>query len=254
MSWLPRPTPQTPFKPDRPFTDEPRRSATSILYSFVKWRGAARGLYRVFNPAVYRFYRSNSGPPAETDSPYATSATLPNQPATTFANGTWRISVSYFNGILDSGFLPIGAHGETYRTLIIAAGVLKPTPPSQPYGFRIELRPGGIVRIIATYFSVADGTNAADQWAIAYTVNGVNPGPGAPSATPSISGAVSHLSYDLPAQTAGTVVKVLLQVRRAATVYSSPLGILSVTIPASGSSQVLSLATFPGALPATLQD
>ena len=40
-----------------------RRVAVVSRPSLVRFQSAMRGKYRVFNAAVYRFYRSNSGAP-----------------------------------------------------------------------------------------------------------------------------------------------------------------------------------------------
>jgi hypothetical protein len=73
---------------------------------------AARGLWRIFAPACFRLYRSNVAPPLPGDTPWTTSASLPVTPADTFADGTWYVAVSWFNGIYDSYFLPVGPSGE----------------------------------------------------------------------------------------------------------------------------------------------
>ena len=182
---LPRPRRHEPVEPLPAIPDSPRRqSATTILLSFVTWHGAARGLYRVFGPAVYRFYRSNSAPPAEGDSPFATSATLPDQPANPYADGTWYVSVSYFvDGVIDSGFLP---PGTAWRNLCDSGNRRRSCDrwrprPSQPLTAALTVMPGGAIRITATYVSVVDGENAATQWAINYTTNGSAPASGAAS-------------------------------------------------------------------------
>ncbi len=74
--------------------------------------------YRVFTTAEYRFYRAQGAPPAESDTPFATSPTLAfTDSGTRFGDGTWYVAVSYFDGVLDSGFLPVGPGDEPYLTL-----------------------------------------------------------------------------------------------------------------------------------------
>jgi len=185
----------------------------------VKYRRTLDGLYRVFNDAEYRFYRSNSGPPAETDTPFATSATLPATPTDTFAPGTWYLSVSYFNGVVDSGFLVLGNRGETWRRLDIEAGGSEiQEPPAPPASWRLEQRSGGVVRVVGVYFQ--GGTLKATEWAITYTTDGSTPG-APPAVSPDVTvafnsdnSAIVVLNYDLPAQAKTATVKVRLQVRR----------------------------------------
>lgn len=226
----------------RPFDDDEPARVIFIrprMPDRARRYGAARGLYRVFNAAGYRFYRSNSAPPAETDSPYATNATLPFHPSTLFADGTWYISASYFNGVIDSGFLPLGPHGETYARLEISGGNQVPTRPSQPLGANLIVRAGGVIRIVAFYPSVADAANAATTWAIAYTTDGSTPASGSPSLTPSLStGPLAVLVYDLPAQANGTTVKVQLQTYNG-TVYSLPLAVMTAVASTVGPSAPL---------------
>lgn len=207
---------------------------------------AARGLYRVYNDAEYRFYRSNSGPPLTTDTPYATHATLPYQPSSTFADGTWRISVSYFNGVFDSGFYPIGPRGETYLTLNISGGADTGSVPAAPTGAHLEVRAGGVIRVVAFYVGTAP---VADHWAIAYTTDGTTPPNGSPSITPAMrTGLVQALAYDLPAQSNGTTVKVQLQTKKGSA-YSVPGAVLSAVADASGPSAPAGAVSWVGQTP-----
>lgn len=176
-----------------------------------------REFYRIFNAAVYRFYKSTIGPPAETDTPFAVNATLAGfSPADTFGNGTHYLSVSYFNGVLDSGFLPIGPNGEPYLRLEVSGGGELDNPPLAPSGVRLILRPGGVVRVQAVYLEFGAGRGSV--WALTATLDGSEPGtPPAvsPTVTQTILGSnLSVLEHDLPAQADGTTVKVRVQVRR----------------------------------------
>jgi len=216
-------------------------------------QACGRGLYRIFNSAGFRFFRSNSRPPLLTDSPYATSSSLPSTPAATFADGTWYISVSYFDGVLDSGFLPIGSRGETYITLVISGGAAQPNIPHLPPRARLIAMPGGVIRIVAFYTSAADAADpnasAATHWAIAYTTDGSTPASGSPSVTVPIStGGMAILAYDLPAQANGTPVKVQLQMMIAGSpnIFSLPNTVLTATASTSGPTAPLAVASSPG--------
>jgi len=175
-----------------------------------------RDTYAIFNAAEYRFYYRAGEPPQETDPPFAINATLPFSPATTFGDGVYYLAVSYFNGVLDSGFLRVGPNGEPYRLLEVGSGTQLTDPPAAPIDARLILRPGGVVRVQAVYFEL--GTGRATEWVLTYTLDGATPGtPPAvsPTVTQTILGTnLSVLEYELPAQADGVTVKVRVQVRR----------------------------------------
>lgn len=220
---------------------------TPLIVDFQRRYADARGLYRTFNAATYRFYRSNSGPPAETDNPFATSASLPDEPADTYADGTWYLSMSYFNGVIDSGFLPVGPAGETYLRLDLSGGAEVGNPPAPPSDWRIEQLAGGVIRIVATY--IQTDANRATEWAIAYTTDGSTPATDTPDVTVTMTTAgLSVLSYDLPSQSNGTTVKVRLQTRRS-TFYSEGSIVKTLTADATGPDAPLSAERWPGQIP-----
>ncbi len=200
----------------------------------------ARGLYRIFAAAEYRFCRSSSTPPVEGATPFATNATLPHEPSDVYGNGTWYLSVSYFNGIYDSGFLPVGPMGETYIRLDLAAGIETGSPPEAPLRWHLETRASGVVRIMGVYAQA--GSLRADDWALAYTTNGSTPPTDTPDATQAMATAdLDYLVYDLPAQSNGTTVKVRLQTRRndgtdavPVWVYSESSDVLTIAADATG--------------------
>ena len=215
-----------------------------------------RGLYRVFNNPEYRFYRDNAAPPAEGDPPFATHATLPHEPAAAFADGTWYLSVSYFNGVLDSGFLPIGEHGETYLRLDLSGGVEENNPPAAPGDLRLEQRAGGVIAVWGLYFQA--GSLRADEWAIAYTTDGSTPAADAPDVTVAMAAAVhlEVLEYELPAMGHGWPIKVRVQTRRndgtaesPDWVYSEGSTVLSITADATGPSAPRSGESWTGRVP-----
>ena len=214
-----------------------RRVRTQVLATTkVVYRTDARGLYRVFDAAVYRFYRSSTGPPVEGDTPFATNATLPHEPADVYGNGTWYLSVSWFNGIYDSGFLPLGAMGETYLRLDLAGGVEVVSPPAGPLHWHLQNVGSGVVQIVAVY--VQAGAERAVDWGFAYTVNGSTPATDTPDVKVTMDAAdLTALSYDLPAQGNGTTVKVRLQTRRfddPSYTYSEDSTVETITADASG--------------------
>lgn len=233
---------------------QPRSRLGIRLVAKLRFRNAFVGTYRIAVAAEYRFYRSNVAPPLETDTPFATNATLPHTPTDTYANGIWYVSVAYFNGILSSGFLPIGPNGETYLRLEISGGAVLLAPPIAPVQVKLELRPAGVIRVKAFYQQV-DALRAS-EWAITYTTNGATPGT-PPAVSPTLSVAMSTsgaavLEYDLPAQADGTTVKVRLQTRRndsGTWRYSEGSTVLSLVADAAGPIAPLVLQQWPGRLP-----
>ena len=196
-----------------------------------KYYHEARGKYRVWNSPEYRFYRSTTGEPTVGDL-FDQNATLPHEPTDTYGNGTWFLAVSYFSGILDSGFLPIGPRGETYLRMDLVAGAVVDAPPWGAEDFRLRLRPGGVVEVVGLHLQI--GALAADQWAIAYTTDGSTPAADAPDVTQTIAHQV--LQYELPAQSHGTTVKVRLQTRRndVGWVYSEGSSVLTAVAAVTG--------------------
>ena len=194
-----------------------------------------RGRHRVFDDAEYRFYRSHSAPPEEGDTPYATSSSLPATPADTFSDGTWYISVSHFNGVLDSGFLPIGRNGETYRKAVISGGALQATTPPAP-GIHLEPVAAG-ARLFANVILDEDGETY--EWAVAATTNGSTPASDAPGYTAAAEGAAVY-ARDFSSLADGTVLKVVVQIRRNDGTVGSPVWVYSdavraeLTIDAAG--------------------
>jgi len=175
-----------------------------------------RGLYRIFNDVEFRFYRKLGSPPAETDTPFATNATLPFEPTDTYGDGAWFLAVSYFNGVIDSGFMPLGPNGERYLRVDISGGVEITPPPEAPSIWNLEVRQGGVIRVNGSYLQL--GVLRASEWAITYTVDGSEPGePPAVSPTTTVvilESGLAILAHDLPFQAAGTIVTVRLQTRR----------------------------------------
>ena len=220
----------------KPSWRRPSPRSQIIATTKVVYRTDARGLYRVFNPTVYRFYRSTTAPPVEGDTPFATNASLPHEPADVFGNGTWYLSVSLFNGIYDSGFLPVGAMGETYLRLDLAGGAEVVSPPAGPLHWHLQVMASGVVRIVAVYIQA--GAERAVDWAFAYTTNGSTPATDTPDVTVAMDAAdLTVLSYDLPGQANGTTVKVRLQTRRfddPSYTYSEDSTVETATADASG--------------------
>ena len=203
------------------------------------WKGHhfldGRGLHRIFNAAGYRFYRSNLGPPSESGPAFDSNATLPHTPADTYADGTWYVALSYFNGCIDSGFLPLGDRGENYLRIDLSGGAETTGPPAGPSDVRLESTASGAVRVWAAY--IQTGTARAEEWAIAYTDDGSTPPVDTPDVTVSMkSGLWDILQNDLPTSGHGKTVKVRVQTRRndGSWIYSENSTVLTITTDATG--------------------
>jgi len=208
---------------------------------------SGRGLYRVFNDAEYRFFRKLGSPPTSADAAFDTNATLPHTPVDTYGAGVWYLGVKFFNGVMESGFLPVGPNGEPYLRLELSGGSELSNPPKNPDDVRLVLRPGGVVRVIAFYseLSALRGT----EWALAYTTNGVDPVEDTPTITKSIPAqGVGLFEQDLPAQVNGTTVKVRLQTRRG-TIYSDASTVQVATADALGPTAVIDSELWDGRIP-----
>jgi hypothetical protein len=176
----------------------------------------ALGLYRVFNAAEYRFYRTSGSPPGPDDVAFDSNATLPHTPSDTFGgNQVWYLAVQYFNGVLLSGFRQLGPHGEQYVRLDLNTDtppIELSAPPKAPI-WNLEVRPSGVIRIVAMHLQ--RGSLRPTHWEIAWSNDGSDPAADAPDITVAFSASgVEKLVYDLPAQLNGVVVKVRLQTRR----------------------------------------
>lgn len=233
----------------------PPRQRRPTVTRMAAYRGRRhaefRGKYRVFNAAEYRLYRSNSGPPVESDTPFGASSSLPTTPANTYADGTWYLSLSWFNGVFDSGFLPIGPRGETYLRLDLSGGAETLEPPAAPSTWRID-QTAGVVRVSGLYAQA--GSLRAEDWAIGYTVDGSTPAADTPTVTQAIAADLDALVYDLPVQSHGTTIKVRLQTRRndGSWVYSEGSTVETLVIDTTGPTAPRAGDRWSGRLPEAL--
>ena len=248
-----------------------RREVCTLLEPplLARFAGDARGLYRVFPHAYYLFYRSDSGPPAESDSHFALASFLGYSPPDTFADGTWYLSVCYYNGVIKSGFLPLDPMGRTWRRLEIASGEEKANPSADPSAsvltspgiWQLEVIAGGVIRVHGYYNE--QGSIRADDWCIAYTTDGTNPTvpPTAGGTTTIVYNAIGGtslavLEYELPAQSHGTEVRVRINVRRdiggGSYVYSEGSDVVSADADAVGPTTPLGVGRWPGPAPQEL--
>lgn len=202
-----------------------------------------RGAWRVFGTAGYRLYRQLGSPPQPGDTPWATPASLPVTPVDLFGDGTWYLAVSYYNGILDSGFLPIGPRGEPYRVLVVDKGVEANAPPQPPVDVRLEQLGGGVVRVTALYAEV--GPNRADQWVISW-----GGGPVIWSHTNTVAMPTSGLAileFDITGLADAEVLNLLVTTQRSGdNVQSTNTTVSTITVDAAGPSSVPDLRRWRG--------
>jgi hypothetical protein len=228
-----------------PGTGAVARSAGAPL----RRRAQIRTSYHVGGTPEYRFYHSTSGPPSETDTPFATSPTLDGlSPVDVFGDGTHYVSVSWFNGAVDSGFRPIGPNGETYRKIVILGGTEELQPPKAPSEVTLEARAGGVIRVHARYVELDTAGVAfrADTWAVAYTSNGSTPPEDSPTTTQAMTGAALEiLELDIGPFFDGATIKIRVQTR-ASGKYSDGSEVLTILADAAGPAAPQDSDSIPG--------
>lgn len=177
--------------------------------------------------------------PAESDTAFASNATLPHEPAATHIDGAWYFGAQWFDGVLLSGLRPLGVAAERFARVDVSGGSAVARPPQPPNDWQLVKSAPGVVQVRARYWQ-SDG-NRATQWALTYTTDGSEPTEGphaAPTATQTINArGVDLLEFDLPAQADGTTVKVRLQTRRQVTsvwYYSEGSTVKTITADAAG--------------------
>ena len=197
-----------------------RRWQQPVLPPLVehKFGGEMRGLYRIFNATLFEIWHSASGPPLETDAPTWSPATLPFTGTGALADGAHYFSMARFNGVIKSGFLPLGPNGETYLRFDLSGGVIVGSPPRGADQWNLVVTGPGVVRVTGVYFEIGD--LRADDWALSYTSDGSTPlvlptvGSGTTNAFKTMpTGGLATLVFDITG-VGGATVKARLQTRR----------------------------------------
>lgn len=231
-----------------------RASAAGSVVLLALSRHAARfvSLSRITEPAEYRIWRTVGSPPDPGSDPvHATPAALPTTDGP-LGSIDYFYAVSYYNGVLDSGLLPIGADGRTWVRVNLdpLVGAID-GPPPDPLDVRLEARPGGVVRVHALWSGARDGT---ERWVVTYTDDGSTP-LGAPFWVPTIQqsfggASLAVLEADLPASADGSTVRALVQVQSGTGLLSYSPGVeASVVADAAAPSSSLAGAPWPGQSP-----
>lgn len=171
------------------------------------------GYHRIHNAKEYRYFWGTT-PPQEGDTPKATKATLDYTTVDTFTDGIIYFSVSYFNGVIDSGFLPLGPNGETYIRLDLSSGTELNAPPQPPASWSLKQKASGVINVSG--FIGERGDLRPDTWILTYTTDGSLPAINGGTYTQTISPTtgLAVFDYDIPGQADGTTLNVLLQTRR----------------------------------------
>lgn len=205
-------------RPPKRYPHLSRRTPPTAFLS--RYEFDATGRYRVFNDAEFQLFDSTGDPLATTPTeavPFAVSPVLPVTPADTYAAKVNKFSAVLFNGVLSSGFRPLGPKAQAYRSVYLLGGVVALDPPDSPGGWDLKTKAGGVVNIAGWYRSVP-GELRAEDWALYFTFDGStpsNPLSDTPDATtPMPTEGVALLDYDLPAQANGTTVKVRVHTQR----------------------------------------
>lgn len=191
---------------------------------------AAIGLYRCRGSAQHEaFQRSSSAPDAEHDDA-AISGALPLTLPAALSSGEYHHAVALRN--------PYGIVGgvRNVQRVTVAAGAQQANAPEGDLDVRLEQRAGGVTRVHARFALPQESDRRPSEWALWYTTNGSTPGSGSPNVTATLTrsrrGAVWQ--YDLPAQTHGTQVRVLVKVRKSGPVYQIDGQSRSLTIRRTG--------------------
>jgi hypothetical protein len=187
--------------------------------------------------------------------PDVTGPTLPLTSADLPFNSILYCALAYFNGVLNSGFLPVGPAGETYFIVEIVAGHVVSEPPSGPNDWSLVDAGNGEMRIRAVYTET--GSTRAHEWAIAYTTNGTDPPIDAPDVTiPMLAIGAALLDYVIVILTHGATLKVRVQTRRNDGSealpdwrYSRDSYVLTITVDTSAPATPLDARVWPGPPP-----
>jgi len=207
----------------------------------------ARGRFRIAAGAEYRFYHSTTT--TRPDDPFDTNATLPYSPTDTYGDGTHYFWMTYFNGFVESPPYPIGPNGEDYWRLDISGGVEIDSPPKAPAKWDLKAIAGGGVLVSGFYYEAGD--LRADSWSMSVTFDGSDPTPGSDDYNVPIDGSgLEVLNYDeIPAQSHGTTIKVILQMKRGSSFSENTTDIKTITADAVGPTAPEAADAWRGAVP-----
>lgn len=204
---------------------DPRRPVTLHVSWDDNESGRAKvtihGCYRVRGSAVYSAYTGDgSNPDTVSGTAYATFASLPATPATTFGDGDHRFAVTLTN--------PYGIEGPAKRVSssrrhYVVSGTETTPPPDAPDRVWIRQLPGGIPELNARVFRPPHDRQAPTSLSAWVTTDGSAPGSGDPTYTPTVNwnSGVFLWRQRLAAQIDATVVKVLAKTKRGSTLSTN---------------------------------
>lgn len=211
------------------------RGASSVMIGIA---GAARGLHRsAKDQDAYALYLGTDEEPDFDADPWETFSSLPHEtgPLPIAPAGT-----TVFHHLVLRARNVHGLESGNVEATIIEVDDTGAAVAERPSAPDFSATPGaaGTINVTATYAYPADGTSAADTFAIWYTTDGSAPDPtdtADHTATAARIDGTARLAYTIPAQPAGTTVRVLVRTRRtAAGVDSTNTTDASVTAATAG--------------------
>lgn len=190
----------------------------------------AIALYRCRGSAQYEGFQGTTEPDPEHDAAAATGAALPLTITAAITNG------EYHHAAILRNAYGLGGGLQDIQRVTVAAGVQGTNAPDGDLDVRLEPRAGGVTRVHSRFGMPQETDRRPIEWALWYTTNGSTPGSGSPNVTATLTRARRSAvwQYDLPAQADGTVVKVLVKVRKAGPVYQVSGTSANLTIRTTG--------------------
>lgn len=137
-----------------------------------KYQTQVRGRSRIFNAAQYRFYRKDGSVPVPgVDSAHATASSLPSTPAGAWADGDWYITVTYFNGVIESLPKLQPPDGTPAKFLEIASSAEVDLAPGDASEYSISAIAGAKIRAQAIYSLASDRGRGVTptHWRLSWT-------------------------------------------------------------------------------------
>jgi len=173
-----------------------------------------RADYRVEDTTIagYRIWYGQDSEPDLSAAPDETASSLPHTTAALAAGHTYHVVTRHMNAYgLESQNI------TSWTVTTDGGGAAEATNPSAPQGISVEPAANGAVRILADYFPVPDGDDAATIWAIWITDDGSTPDTGtAATATETMTAGMgfAHLEYTSGSYSDGATIKVIVRARR----------------------------------------
>jgi hypothetical protein len=228
-------------------------SPERLVRGWVSWddteggraRMEFRGAYRINQPVLYEAYTATAADPVPgVDSPFDTSPTVPWTPPDAFGDeDDYRLALVQVNRY------GLRASPRTIVRRRIVSGVDSELLPNDPASASVAELANGFTRVVARYVRPANSGRKATHFHVWFTTDGSTPGDGEPDFEVPVrfaagGGGILDLR-DIPQQTNGTTVKVLVKMRRATTVISASGLNVEKTIDTDGPSAPIDGSVLP---------